>query len=91
MNGKFRFIVWLVLFVSVVAVLVIGLFTGGCTRAVYMEPAAAFEFNRFNASVQSWDDKCREDPNTCAEALSTMAKELQTWTALVNGMDPNEN
>jgi len=89
MDRKIRFSVWLLLFVSLLAVVVAGLYAGGCVRSVYMEPAAAMQFNRFNASVQDWDSRCQADPNTCAESLATMAAEMKVWTAIVNGADPN--
>jgi len=89
MDRKIRFSVWLLLFVSAVAVVVAGLSAGGCARSISMAPEAAMEFNRFNASVQEWEWRCQADPNTCAKSLSTMAEELQSWTDIVNGADPN--
>ena len=69
--------------------LAIIIMAGGCVRSIYMEPEVTLQFNRFNASVQDWDRRCQADPNTCAESLATMAKELNVWTNFVNGMDPN--
>ena len=80
----------LILAVVFAVILVLGMSLGGCTRPVWMEPEYRFQFNAFNASVQDWDRRCQKDPNTCAESLSSMAMELHAWTAIVNGIDPNE-
>ncbi len=87
---KFRIVSGLILAVIFGAILLLALSLGGCTRPVWMEPEYRFQFNAFNASVQDWDRRCQADPNTCAESLQTMAEELKAWTAIVNGIDPNE-
>ena len=87
---KFRIGSGLILAVIFGAILLLGLSLSSCTRPVWMEPEYRFQFNAFNASVQDWDQRCRADPNTCAESLSSMAAELHAWTAIVNGIDPNE-
>ena len=66
------------------------LLIAGCAGMVHMDPAAKAEFNAFNISAQVWNRKCQADPNACAPGLASMADQLAVWTAIVNGVDPNE-
>ena len=66
------------------------LLIAGCAGMVHMDPAAKAEFNAFNISAQVWNRKCQADPNACAPGLASMADRLAVWTAIVNGVDPNE-
>jgi len=60
----------------------------GCAERI-ITPAEQFEFANFNIRVQDWSERCKADPNTCARGLANMAAEMQTWTLLICGGDPN--
>jgi len=87
---KFAIGAWLIISLVFGGIFLLALILGGCTRPVWMEPGHRMQFNAFNASVADWDRRCQADPNTCAESLSSMAEEMAVWTAIVNGVDPNE-
>jgi hypothetical protein len=61
----------------------------GCAERI-ITPAEQLEFANFNIRVQDWAEQCRADPNQCAHGLSNMAAEMQQWTLLITGTDPNQ-
>jgi hypothetical protein len=64
------------------------LIVAGCAERI-ITPAEQLEFANFNIRVQDWAEQCRSDPNQCARGLSNMAAEMQQWTLLITGTNPN--
>lgn len=64
------------------------LLLAGCAERI-ITPAEQIEFTHFNICVQDWAEQCRADPNQCARGLANMAAEMQQWTLLITGTDPN--
>ena len=66
------------------------LLLAGCAERI-VTPAEQLEFANFNIRVQDWAEQCKADPNSCARGLANMAAEMQQWTLLITGGDPNLN